>query len=199
MRSITPSKRSQICFISCGGKCDREAEGYRETAEKELQSVAHITAQSLRFYRQSTKAAAVRPVDLISSVLDLYARKLVQRDIKVLRKDSMSESIVCFESEVRQVISNLVRNAMDAMSGSGGTLLIRTREATQWRSGAKGVVITVADTGTGMSRETTGRIFKAFYSTKGVPGTGLGLWVSSEIANRHHGQFLVSEPRLTRT
>jgi PAS domain S-box-containing protein len=173
------------------GKCDPEAEGYRETAEKELQSVAHITAQSLRFYRQSTKATAVRPVDLISSVLDLYARKFVQRDIKVLRKDSMSESIVCFESEVRQVISNLVRNAMDAMSGTGGRLLIRTREATQWRTGAKGVVITVADTGTGMNRETTGKIFKAFYSTKGVAGTGLGLWVSSEIANRHHGHFLV--------
>ena len=173
------------------GKCDPEGEGYLEVAEKELQAVAHITAQSLSFYRQSTKATAIRPVDLISSVLNLYASKFVQRGIAVTRKDSMSESIVCLESEIRQVISNLVRNALDAMIGSVGRLLVRTREATHWRSGAKGVMITVADTGIGMSRETRGKIYKAFYSTKGISGTGLGLWVSSEIVVRHHGQLLV--------
>ena len=173
------------------GKCNAEAEGYLEVAEKELQAVAHITAQSLSFYRQSTKATAIRPVDLISSVLNLYANKFVQRGISVTRKDSMSESIVCLESEIRQVISNLVRNALDAMTGSGGRLLVRTREATHWRSGAKGVVITVADTGIGMSQETRGKIYKAFYSTKGISGTGLGLWVSSEIVARHQGQLLV--------
>lgn len=173
------------------GKCDPEAEGYLDTAEKELQAVAHITAQSLSFYRQSTRATAVRPADLIKSVLDLYAGKFAQRGITVTRKDSMSESIVCLESEIRQVIANLVRNALDAMSTSGGRLIVRTREATQWKSGAKGVVITIADTGIGMSRQTTGQIYKAFYSTKGISGSGLGLWVSSEIVLRHHGQLLV--------
>ena len=103
----------------------------------------------------------------------------------------MSESIVCFESEIRQVISNLVRNAIDAMSISGGRLVVRTREATHWRSGTKGVVITVADSGAGMKPETRARIFKAFYTTKGIAGTGLGLWVSSEIVDRHHGKLLV--------
>jgi two-component system sporulation sensor kinase C len=70
-------------------------------------------------------------------------------------------------------------------------MLVRTREATQWRSDTKGVVITVADTGIGMSPGTTGKIFKPFYSTKGVAGTGLGLWVSQEIVNRHQGHLLV--------
>lgn len=174
------------------GKCnDPEAENLLGMAEKELKAVAHITAQSLRFHRQPTNATAVRPVDLISTVLDLYERKFVERDIVVIRKDSMSESIVCFEGEIRLVISNLVRNAMDAMSKSSGRMVIRTREATQWRSGAKGVVITVADTGTGMSPETEAKIYKAFYTTKGIAGTGLGLWVSSEIVDRHHGKLLV--------
>jgi two-component system sporulation sensor kinase C len=173
------------------GKCNMEAEGYLAMAEKEIQAVAHITAQSLRFYRQSTKATAVRPVDLISSVLDLYAGKCTQRGITVIRKDSMSKSIVCMESGIRQVISNLVRNAMDAMSVSAGRLLVRTREATHWRSGAKGVVVTVADTGTGMSQGTTSQIYKPFYSTKGVAGTGLGLWVSKEILNRYQGHLLL--------
>ena len=182
---------TNLLYLMRGKSWDPEAEGYLAKAEKELRDVSHITAQSLRFYRQSTKATAVRPVDLISSVLDLYAGKLTQRSIMVIRKDSMSESIVCLESEIRQVISNLVRNAIDAMSKNGGRLLVRTREATQWRSGAKGVGITVADTGTGMNPKTTTQIFKAFYSTKGIAGTGLGLWVSSEIVGRHHGQLLV--------
>jgi two-component system, sporulation sensor kinase C len=174
------------------GKCnDLEAENLLGMAEKELKAVAHITAQSLRFHRQSTKATAVRPVDLISTVLDLYERRFVELGIVVTREDSMSESIVCFESEIRLVISNLVRNAVDAMSKSGGRMVVRTREATQWISGAKGVVITVADTGTGMSPETLSKIYQAFYTTKGIAGTGLGLWVSSEIVDRHHGKLLV--------
>jgi signal transduction histidine kinase len=83
------------------------------------------------------------------------------------------------------------------MAGTGGSLLIRTREATEWRSGAKGVVITVADTGIGMAPGITTKIFKAFYSTKGIAGTGLGLWLSSEIVARHHGRLLVRS-RMTR-
>jgi signal transduction histidine kinase len=168
-----------------------EVAGYLATADKELKRVSHITAQSLRFYRQSTKPQAIRPTDLITSVVDLYEGKLLQGRIIVDRKDSMCESIVCLETEIRQVLSNLIRNAIDAMSTAGGRLLIRTREATEWRSGAKGVVITVADTGIGMSEETASKMYKAFYSTKGLAGTGLGLWVSSEIVERHHGRLIV--------
>jgi two-component system, sporulation sensor kinase C len=182
---------TNLVYLALGMCKDPALEQLLRTAEMELRDVAQITAQSLRFYRQSTKATAVRPVDLISTVLDLYQKKFAERHIVVTRKDSMSESIVCFESEIRQVISNLVRNAMDAMSKSGGRLIIRTREATHWRAGKKGVVITVADTGTGMSPETRAKIYKAFYTTKGIAGTGLGLWVSSEIVDRHHGRLLV--------
>ena len=59
------------------------------------------------------------------------------------------------------------------------------------RTDARGVVITVADTGKGMSKETQASMFKAFYTTKGVSGTGLGLWISSEIVHRHRGHLLV--------
>jgi two-component system, sporulation sensor kinase C len=182
---------TNLLFLARKRSSEPEVEEYLGMAEKELHAVSLITAQSLRFYRQSTNATAVRPVDLISSVLDIYERKLIQRGITVQRKDRMSESIVCMESEIRQVISNLIRNAMDAMSGGAGKLLVRTREATDWSSGSKGVAITVADTGTGMSLETKAKIYKAFYSTKGIAGTGLGLWVSREIVDRHHGHLRV--------
>ena len=67
---------------------------------------------------------------------------------------------------------------MDAMQGTGGRLLVRTREGTDWKRDLRGVLITIGDTGSGISREAMGRIFEAFYSTKGNSGTGLGLWVT---------------------
>jgi two-component system, sporulation sensor kinase C len=133
---------------------NEESERYLETAAKALQRVSLLTAQSLRFYKQSTRPQAVRPKDLISSVLDVYNAKLLNNDIAVERRDRTDEPIVCLESEIRQVLSNLVQNAIDAMRGPNRRLVIRTRETTDWRSAAKGVMIAVADTGTGMTAET---------------------------------------------
>nr|WP_236657529.1 HAMP domain-containing sensor histidine kinase [Acidisarcina polymorpha] len=77
------------------------------------------------------------------------------------------------------------------MHGKGGRLLIRSREATDWRTGARGVMMTIADSGTGISPDIIKHIYQAFFTTKGIGGTGLGLWISSEIVERHHGRLLV--------
>jgi signal transduction histidine kinase len=94
----------------------------------------------------------------------------------------------CFEGEIRQVLSNLISNALDAMPETG-RLLLRSRLGCDWKTGSKGVVMTVADTGVGMSRETRDKLFHAFFTTKGLTGTGLGLWVTKEIVARHHGSL----------
>ena len=164
---------------------------YLELADQELQRVSLITSQSLRFYRQSTKPLAVRPAAILESVLDLYRGKIENARVTVERRQRMTESIVCLESEIRQVLSNLVRNALDAMASTGGRLLVRTRETTDWRSGVRGSLITVADTGSGIAPETMKHLYKAFFTTKGGSGTGLGLWVSSEIIKRHQGRLRV--------
>jgi signal transduction histidine kinase len=96
------------------------------------------------------------------------------------------QPVVCFEGDIRQVLNNLVSNAIDAMP-SGGRLLVRGREGTSWSTGRKGIVLTVADTGEGMSPQVLLNIFDAFFTTKGIGGTGLGLWVSQEIVARHNG------------
>lgn len=95
-----------------------------------------------------------------------------------------------YEGDIRQVLNNLVGNALDSMR-MGGRLILRTRDCTLWRTGEPGVRITVADTGCGMSPETRARIFDAFYTTKGSSGTGLGLWISKGIIDKHHGQLTV--------
>jgi two-component system, sporulation sensor kinase C len=174
---------------------DSQRDQYLEAADKELRRVAHLTAQSLRFYKQSSKPQAVRPVDLICSVLDVYGSQIVNGGIALEQRDRTSEAIVCFESEIRQVFSNLIRNAVDAMQGKPGRLLVRTREATDWKTNSKGVLITVADTGAGIDPSSLTKIYTAFYTTKGINGTGLGLWVSSEIVQRHNGRLKVRSRR----
>ncbi|SNS24806.1 PAS domain S-box-containing protein [Granulicella rosea] len=164
---------------------------YLQMADRELQRVKLITSQSLRFYKQSTRPQAIACTELADSVLDLYHSKLQNSRVAVERRGRSAQSIVCMESEIRQVLNNLVGNAVDAMHGQGGKLLVRTREATEWRSGERGVAITVADTGSGMAPETLRSMYKAFYTTKGIGGTGLGLWISSEIVARHRGRLIV--------
>ena len=166
-------------------------EDYLRQADRELQRVKLITSQSLRFYKQSTKPQAIGCTELLVSVLDLYQTRLENSMVKVERRERSTQSIVCMESEIRQVLNNLVSNAIDAMHGTGGTLYVRSREATEWRGAAKGVLITIADNGGGMSPETMKDMYKAFFTTKGIKGTGLGLWISSEIVERHRGRLRV--------
>jgi len=87
-------------------------------------------------------------------------------------------------------LNNLVGNAIDAMP-RGGRLLVRSREGTDWRTGERGLVLTVGDTGTGIPAAMRARVFDAFFTTKGFAGTGLGLWVSKEIVERHGGRLLL--------
>jgi PAS domain S-box-containing protein len=168
-----------------------EVMAYLAQADKQVQRVSLITSQSLRFYRQSSKPSAVKCAGVLESVLDLYQGHAENAHVAVERRERSNESIVCLESEIRQVLNNLVRNAIDAMQERGGRLLIRSRDTTNWRTGERGVALTIADTGSGISAKTMQQIYKPFFTTKGASGTGLGLWISSEIIARHHGRLMV--------
>lgn len=170
---------------------------YLVTADKELQRVKLITSRSLRFYKQSTRPQPISCGELIASVLDVYQSRLQNHNVTVERRERCTTSIVCMDSEIRQVLNNLVSNAIDALHGKAGRLLVRSREATEWCTGARGIVITIADTGSGISPDTMKNVYKAFYTTKGIGGTGLGLWISSEIVERHHGRLMVRSSQRT--
>ena len=167
------------------------AERYLMLMDDEMNRVKLITARSLRFYKQSEGPEAVLADDLVRSTLDVYEPRFRNYQITVEHRERSTQHIVCLTSEIRQVVSNLITDAVDAMRATGGRLRIRTKEATDWRSGAKGIVITVSDTGKGMSRDTMANIYRAFFTTKGDAGNGLGLWISAEIVQRHHGRLMV--------
>ncbi len=163
---------------------------YLDTAEQELRRVAQITSQTLRFHKQTTGPTELDPSRLIEEVASMYHGRLVNSHIVVEAKCATEVTVRCFEGEIRQVVSNLIGNAVDAMP-QGGRLLLRCRAATNWHEGRKGISITVADTGSGMTKPVLAKIFNAFYTTKGIGGTGLGLWVTRGIVERHHGTLKV--------
>jgi len=182
---------TNLLYLAQRAAVSPKAQHYLEAAEVELQRVSAIANQTLRFYRQSTNPKPVTSDDLIGGTLPLYQGRLANSHVKVERRDRTRRAITCFDGEIRQVLSNFIGNAIDAMSLSGGRLLIRSREGTDWTTGRLGVILTVADTGSGMSPHTLSKIFEPFFTTKGDKGTGLGLWISREIVDRHRGVLKV--------
>jgi PAS domain S-box-containing protein len=165
--------------------------GYVVMADHESRRIAEITQQTLRFYRQSTLPVRANMADLLDSVLSLYQAKLSGLDIQVVKDYDQQLGLFCFAGEVHQVFANLVSNAIDAISG-GGRLLVRARSSRNWKNTAQlGIRFTVADTGKGMEPAARERIFEAFFTTKEATGTGLGLWVSHEIIEKHGGMVRV--------
>ena len=165
-----------------------EIKEFLATTERELRRVSAIANQTLRFHKQASSPQAVTASALFDSVLSVYQGRTINTGVQIDRRDRATTSICCFEGEIRQVISNLFCNALEAVSpGQGGRIILRSREATHWATGERGLLFTVADTGAGISPEVEDRIFKPFFTTKSVTGTGLGLWVSKEIVDRHHG------------
>jgi PAS domain S-box-containing protein len=173
------------------GHLEKQALNYVNIAEHEVQRMSEITQQTLRFYRQSTSPARANMAELLDSVLTLYSGRLNTLGIQLERRYDSTMDLYCFAGEVRQVIANLVSNAIDASVG-GGRLVVCARRSREWSgSNREGVRFTVADTGGGMEDEVRRRLFEAFFTTKGATGTGLGLWVSHEIIQKHQGRVHV--------
>lgn len=166
---------------------------YVETAQAELSRVCQIATQTLRFHRQAVNATLVTAADLVDPVINLYHGRLVNSNIRVETRYSTSHPILCFENDIRQVLNNLIANAIDAMR-HGGRLLVRAHDAIERGpdgKGREGIRLSIADSGHGMAPEVRARIFEPFYTTKDLKGTGLGLWISAGIVDRHQGRLSV--------
>ena len=161
---------------------------YLEIADRELARIGQVTAQTLRFHRNVTRANCIEVSELIADTLALYQSRLAASSIDVRVQTAGGVRFEGFEADIRQVLNNLLRNSFDVMR-LGGTLQIRARFSTEWHSMRPGVVVTVADSGSGIPRESQVHIFQEFFSTKGIHGTGLGLWISKRIIHKHRGHL----------
>ncbi len=177
---------TNLLFLIRQAPLDEESTQFVEMAQHELARVSEITQQTLRFYRQSTLPGDANLGELMNSVLTLHQGRLGAMQIQLIRDYDADATLFCFAGEIRQLFTNLITNAVDAMLPDGGLLTIRIRRARPPKNpGQQGVCLTMADTGCGISPETLQHIFEPFYTTKEATGTGLGLWVSAQILRKH--------------
>ncbi|HEY3990337.1 MAG TPA: ATP-binding protein [Acidobacteriaceae bacterium] len=163
---------------------------FTEMAQHELARVSEIAQQTLRFYRPSTSPALANVGEILDSILTLHSGRIHTLRVEVIRRYANGIDLYCLSGALRQVFANLITNALDALNG-GGRLLIRARRSYCWKDGRWGVRVVVADSGIGMAAEVRRRIFEPFFTTKLATGTGLGLWVTQDIMDKHQGIITV--------
>jgi PAS domain S-box-containing protein len=167
---------------------DRVA-AYLSTARGELDRVAHITRQTLAFYRDNTAPVCINMAKTIDDLLVLYQNRLHSRAIEVLKEYGNDVEVTVFAGEMQQAISNLLTNAIDAMN-TGGRLRLRIRKSHfKGSSRIPGLRLTVADSGCGIESADRKSIFEPFFTTKKDVGTGLGLWITRGIVEKHKGSI----------
>jgi PAS domain S-box-containing protein len=178
-----------LYLLSRNATLDEGARKYLKIADEELRRIAQITRSTLGLYRErDTKPGAVNLSEMIDNLLMFYQRQVQSLGVKVEKRFDSVGRVVGVSGELRQVIANLLANAIDALSVAGTALKMHVYESADWRNLSKrGIRVVVADDGPGINSETQVNLFRPFYTTKGQKGTGLGLWVSRGIVTKHGG------------
>lgn len=171
-------------------------EQYLGMAEKEVLRVGAIAQQMLGFVRENSSPSLLNVADTLDDVLQLYLRQLNEKHIRVKKTYDPRVEIRGFAGELRQLFSNLILNALDALN-DGGQMSLHVTRSREWSSSSgsrthrTGARVTIADNGRGIQQNDLSHIFEPFYSTKGDAGTGLGLWLSHGIVQKHEGSIRV--------
>ena len=163
---------------------------YLDMADAELKRIAHITRQSLGFYRESTAPALTSVNAVLESAVDLLKSRIKTKRAVIEKQWDKDVEVTAVAGELRQVFSNLLANSLDAIDEKG-LIKLRVSTGAAVNDGHRCVRITVADNGKGISASLRQHIFEPFFTTKGTVGTGLGLWVSKQIIDKHGGTIRV--------
>jgi signal transduction histidine kinase len=171
---------------------------YLRLAQQELSRTMQISRTMLSLYREPKAPIQIDLRELIEGVLLLLDRRLQNQEIRLETDIAGDLTVEGFPAELRQVFTNLVVNAVEA-AGPKGRIRIRMEHADAGELQGAGAIIEVADSGPGIPADTAKNLFQPFFTTKGVQGTGLGLWVSMGIVQKHGGAITLvksTEPEL---
>jgi PAS domain S-box-containing protein len=178
-----------LIYLARGEEDIQKIRRHLTDADRELQRIAHITRQSLGFYREAAAAGLFRPDVVTREVFDFYSSRAATVRVGLHLKIETEQKAFGNPGELRQVLANLLANSLDACV-EGDAICVRVRAARNPRDFAlRGVRIVVADSGCGIHPENLDRIFEPFFTTKKDTGTGLGLWVSRELIEKHGGRL----------
>lgn len=180
-----------LLFLVTLAETTDEARLHAQSALEELMRVSLITQQTLKFHRQPGAPTSTLLSEIVDAVLTLFRGKLRSAQVTTEVRIKHEVHVACMPNEVQQIFANLISNAIEAMP-HGGRLVVRLRPSVDWRDGrTPGMRVTFADTGIGMNRAMMKRIFEPFFTAKKETGTGLGMWVVSQLMERHHGEVRV--------
>lgn len=164
-------------------------ERYLQLAEHELERIAQITKNTLGFYRDSASSVQADISALLQEVVRLYERKLQFKKITLRPEYRTDMVIVGYPGELRQIFANIIANAIEALP-EGGDLCIRVSRSYSWSGTPReGIRVTVMDNGPGIPPVNRRRIFEPFFTTKKDTGTGLGLWLTLNLVEKHQGHL----------
>jgi signal transduction histidine kinase len=159
---------------------------YLDTADEELRRVAHITRQALGFYRESNAPAFTSVNAVLDSAIGLLKNRIKAKHAVIEKQWDKDVEVTAVAGELRQVFSNLLTNSLDAIDEEG-VIKLRVSAGSASKNGGRYVRVTVADNGKGIDTTSRQHLFEPFFTTKGTIGTGLGLWVSKQIIDKHGG------------
>jgi PAS domain S-box-containing protein len=179
-----------LYLIERSPSLDDTAREYARVATEEVHRIGHIAKQALGFYRESAAPVEVSIAELIENVVQLYSAGAQNKNVALETQLETRATIPAFPGEMRQVFSNLIVNAVDAVQ-RGGVVKIRVKHGRDWKSNTLGIRVLVSDDGSGIPETVRSRIFEPFFTTKGEKGTGVGLWVSEGVLERHGGRILL--------
>jgi PAS domain S-box-containing protein len=177
-----------LIYLARSNSTDPEVKTYLNTAESELVRLSHIAKQTLGFYREQNSAALVSLTELVGDVLRIYTSKLREAGVAVETRFESSRQVAVKKGEMMQVISNLVTNAMYAMTPQG-TLRVSIEDG--FCEGREALMLSIEDNGRGIPVENLQKIFEPFFTTRGSIGTGIGLWVAKQFIAGHSGTIEV--------
>lgn len=182
---------TNLLYLITLSRTAEEAHAHARVALDELLRVSMITQSTLKFHRQQGAPKITMLSDVVDGVITMFRPRLNAAGIKVEIRSEQEVAIACMPGEAQQIFTNLISNAIEAMPRPG-RLVIRLRSSRDWRDRSRvGMRATVCDSGVGMDRATTRRIFEPFFTTKPETGTGLGMWVVTQLVERHHGSVRV--------
>ncbi|HET9285235.1 MAG TPA: PAS domain S-box protein [Candidatus Angelobacter sp.] len=162
------------------------AKEYLTSADRELERVSHIAQQTLGFYRDTSARTVVDIRESLDDVLRVFESKLRYKSLKANINAEKGLKMEALGGEVRQVFSNLISNAIDASPTRG---MIKIHAKTIIKRGSPYAQIAFADHGCGIPDGVKSNIFNPFFTTKSDVGTGLGLWVSKSLVEKHGGRI----------
>ncbi len=186
---------SNLLYLMRNGCSEEESKQFMEMAGQELARVTQISRAMLGLYRESKAPVAVNLKEMLEETLLLMEHRFAELNVTVHTDLPEPVKVDAFPAELRQVFTNLITNAAEAAGKQGkvyvGLSAIQSSIGSDGHKLTQGAKVTIADNGPGISEEVRRHLFQPFFTTKGERGTGLGLWVSQGIINKHGGTIAV--------